>query len=209
MFSCKRVLAVGMAVLVLGAVPACTSDNPSPRPVHSASTGDVSPASDPTTTTTARDGRTVLPTSESQACSLLSEAAIRDALGEVSATLKPPQRSAERLPDGTTEDFCLYPFDEGGATTNALLVEVRTYASPQVAVESDPFALLMNAVDLPGLRKPAKFAVNTLSESTEFVVASLDGARVVRLVAAVPPATAWDRAAGQDHMTRLATAAGL
>ncbi|AOT05150.1 hypothetical protein [Arthrobacter sp. U41] len=139
----------------------------------------------------------------------MNETVIREALGEVAAALEPVQPSVERLPDGTIKDSCLYPFDKGGATTNALLVEVHTYPSPQVAVDSDPFALLMNAVDLPGLRKPTKFAVNTLSESTEFAVASLDGARVVRLVAALPSATAWDRAAGQDHMLKLATAAGL
>ncbi len=88
-------------------------------------------------------------------------------------------------------------------------MEVRNYPTPQAAVGSDPFALLMNAEDLPGLRQPAKYAVNSLSESTEFVVASLEGSRVVRLVAALPPAKAWDRAAGREHMKKLATAAGL
>lgn len=209
MSSSKRLIGGFAAALILGAATGCTSDGPAPAPAQTSSTPAASATNGPTAPVTARDGRTVLPTSESDACSLLSEAAIRESLGAVAQNLQAPQPSAGRLPEGTTEDFCLYPFESGGATTNAVLVEVRNYPTPQAAKDSDPFALLMNPEDLPGLREPAKYAVNSLKESTEFVVASMEGSRVVRLVAALPPAKAWDRASGKEHMKKLATAAGL
>lgn len=202
-------VAACVSALLFSSATACTPGGPSPVPVPISSKAEVSPVSGPTATTTARDGRTVLPTSDSKACSLLSEESIRDALGEVGATLGQPQPNSTRLPDGTIQDFCIYPFDKGGATTNALVVEVRNYPSPQAAVDSDPFALIKDAESLPGLRLPAKYAVNTLNDSTEFVVVSVEGARVVRLLAALPPATAWDRETGREHLRKLAATAGL
>lgn len=67
----------------------------------------------------------------------------------------------------------------------------------------------MNAEDLPGLAHPAKFGVNKLSDSTEFVVASLQDSRLFKLVAATPSSKSWETATGRANMKKLATAAGL
>ncbi|WGZ78425.1 MULTISPECIES: hypothetical protein [unclassified Arthrobacter] len=67
----------------------------------------------------------------------------------------------------------------------------------------------MNAEDLAGLQHPTKFGVNKLSQSTEFVVASLQDARLLRLVAATPPSKSWEAATGKAKMKQLAMAAGL
>jgi hypothetical protein len=48
-----------------------------------------------------------------------------------------------------------------------------------------------------------------LSDSTEFVLVSIDGARVTRLIVALPHAGAWDHATGKDSMLKLARAANL
>lgn len=94
-------------------------------------------------------------------------------------------------------------------TTNGLVIEIVTYPSPQAAIDANPFALLMNAEDFPGLAHPAKFGVNKLSDSTEFVVASLQGSRLFKLVAATPTSKSWETATGKANMKKLATAAGL
>lgn len=207
MFSGKRVASGFTGLLILVALPSCTADgspseSSSPAPATSVNSASATP-------TIGRDGRTILPSAESQACALLSEAAVRDILGEVASSLGAPQSGSERAADGTTTDFCLYPFDEAGTTTNGLVIEILTYPSARQAADADPFALLPNAEDLGGLKHPAKFGINRFNESTEFVVASLQESRLFRLVAATPPSKAWGATTGKDTMKRLATAAGL
>lgn len=170
--------------------------------------GSPSAASSPAPET-ARNGSTVLPTEQSVACDLLGEDAIKSSLGAAAGSLQPSQPTAERTPEGVTYDSCIHAFDPDGATTNALTVQIITYPSEQEAVGADPFSLLSTPEDVAGLRHPAKYSVLPLSGSTEFVLVSLDGPRVVRLIAALPPSEAWDPPAGREAMIKLAQAAKL
>lgn len=171
------------------------------------------PVPSPTATSSApvvgHDGRTLLPSGEATACSLVSEATVKKALGNVAANLQPAQPSLVRAPDGTTTDSCLHAFDQSGTTTNGLVVEVVTYPASAAAEASRPYALLMDPEDVKGTAHPAKYAMNALSSSKEFVLVSVNGARITRLIAAMPTAGAWDRNAGRDALVQLAKDAGL
>lgn len=193
-------------LLVLSALSAGCSGNPD----GGSATGSAATAS-PTASapTTGRDGRTLLPTGSSVACGLLDDAAIKSTLGPVAGSLQPAQPVAERMPAGVTHDSCLHPFDAGGASTNALTVQVITYPSAAEATAADPFGMLNAPEDVPGLKNEAKYSMIPLSGSTEFVIVSLDGARIVKLIVALPPDAAWEPAAGRETMLELARTAQL
>lgn len=190
------------AVVLSGCTPAPRQDSPTPA-------ASQSPSAPRPSLETGRDGRTVLPTEASTACGLIDEPAIRSSLGAVAGSLQPAQPDAERTPDGVIYDSCIHAFDPGGATTNALTVQIITYPTEQEVAKADPYRLLPDAEDVPGLQHPAKYSMLELSGSTEFLVVSVDGARVVKLITALPQATAWDKAEGKASMLKLAQAAKL
>jgi hypothetical protein len=194
---------VSAAAVVAVLVSGCTSQQ------GSADASSPGSSSAPAAPETARDGRTVLPTSASVACGLLDGPAIQASLGTVAASLQPAQPDAERTADGVVYDSCIHAFDPGGATTNALTVQIITYPSGQEVARANPYALLDAPEDVPGLQHPAKYSMMALSDSTEFVLVSVDGARVTRLIVALPHASAWDHATGKDSMLKLARAANL
>jgi hypothetical protein len=171
--------------------------------------GSATPSSAPAAPETARDGRTVLPTNGSEACGLVDGPAIQASLGSPASSLQPGQPIAERMPDGVVTDSCIHAFDPGGATTNALTVQIITYASEEEVTKAGPYALLNDPQDVPGLQHPAKYSRLALSDSTEFVLVSVNGPRVVKLIVALPTAEAWDQAAGRDALLKLAQASGL
>lgn len=166
-------------------------------------------SSAPAAPETARDGRTVLPTNGSEACGLVDGPAIQASLGSPASSLQPGQPVAERMPDGVVTDSCIHAFDPGGATTNALTVQISTYPSEQEVTKAAPYALLNDPQDVPGLQHPAKYSRMALSDSTEFVLVSVNGPQVVKLIVALPTAEAWDQAEGRDALLKLAQASGL
>lgn len=205
----RRSLGLASALALVAALGAgCT---PGPQGGTSGPTGGATASATPSApvTETARDGRTVLPTGESVACEVLADDAIKSALGPVAASLQPAQPDAERTPEGVLYDSCIHAFDPDGATTNALTVQIITYPSEQEASRADPYSLMPAAEDVAGLNHPAKYSMIPLSGSTEFVLVSVDGPRVVKLIAALPQTGAWDVAEGRESMTRLAQASGL
>lgn len=191
-----------VAVLTIGCTPA-PPQNGSTTAAPSAS-ATASP-----TLETGRNGRTVLPTAASTACGLVDEPAIRSSLGAVADSIQPAQPDAERTPEGVIYDSCIHALDAGGATTNALTVQLITYPSVEEADRANPYGLLVDPEDVAGLKHPAKYSMLDLSTSTEFVLVSVDGARIVKLIVALPKDTAWDKSSGRASLLRLAQAAGL
>ena len=187
----------------------CSGCTATPQQGSAGTGGSPTPSSTPSPPETARDGRTVLPTSLSEACGLVDDPAIQASLGAPAASLQPGQPIAERMADGAVADSCIHAFDPGGATTNALTVQVITYPSELEVAKADPYVLLNDPQDVPGLQHPAKYSRMALSDSTEFVLVSVEGPRVVKLIVALPTESAWDQAAGRDSLLKLAQASGL
>jgi hypothetical protein len=191
---------------VLGS--ACTP-GPQGGTSGSATGGTPTAASSSPAPETARDGRTVLPTGESVACGLLGDDAIKSSLGTVAKSLQPAQPDAERTAEGVLFDSCIHAFEPDGATTNALTVQIITYPTEQEASRSNPYGLLPAPEDVPGLKNETKYSLIPLSGSKEFVIVSLDGARIVKLIVALTPDAAWEPAAGRETMFELARTAQL
>ncbi len=191
-----------LAVLVTGCTPAPSQNGPT-------SAAPASSATAPPSLETGRNGRTVLPTAASTACGLVDESAIRTALGALADSVQPAQPDAERTAEGVIYDSCIHALDAGGATTNALTVQLITYPNAAEADRANPYGLLLDPEDVTDLQHPAKYSMLDLSASTEFVLVSVDGARVVKLIVALPKNTAWDKAGGRRAVVKLAQAAGL
>ena len=187
----------------------CAGCTATPQQDGAASSGSPTPSATPAPPETARDGRTLLPTDGSEACGLVDDPAIQASLGAPASSLQPGQPIAERMADGVVTDSCIHAFDPGGATTNALTVQVTTYPGEQEVTNAEPYALLNDPQDVPGLQHPAKYSRMALSDSTEFVLVSVNGPQVVKLIVALPTAEAWDQAEGRDALLKLAQASGL
>jgi hypothetical protein len=143
------------------------------------------------------------------ACGLLGDDAIKSSLGAVAKSLQPAQPDAERTAEGVLFDSCIHAFEPDGATTNALTVQIITYPTEQEASRSNPYGLLPAPEDVPGLKNETKYSLIPLSGSKEFVIVSLDGARIVKLIVALTPDAAWEPAAGRETMFELARTAQL
>jgi hypothetical protein len=75
---------------------------------------------------------------------------------------------------------------------------------------ADPFALITAPENVSGLGDCAKFGMNNLSGTNEFVLAVVSGIRVTRFLVAVPAsATGWDKEFGRDVLESLARDAKL
>lgn len=191
-----------LAVLVTGCTPA-------PPQNGSTSAAPATSATAPPSLETGRNGRTVLPTAASTACGLVDESAIHSSLGAVADSVQPAQPDAERTPEGVIYDSCIHALDAGGATTNALTVQLITYPNADEADRANPYGLLVDPEDVTDLQHPAKYSVLDLSASTEFVLVSIDGARVTKLIVALPKESSWDKAVGKASILKLAQAADL
>lgn len=195
--------AVAGAVLVpFLALTACTggtSNGPDASPLSSAPAPSV-----------AHDGRTILPSPGATACQVIGPDAIRQRLGTHAAGLQAEQSSGIQDAEGVTKESCIYPLDEGGLTTNAVIVEVATYPSAAALEGADPFALMTAPEVVSGLGDRAQFGMNTLSGTNEFVLAVVSGLRVTRLLVAVPAsATDLSKSSGRDVLKSLAQDAKL
>jgi hypothetical protein len=190
--------AVGCVVLVpfLG-LTACTgeiSSHPNTSALSSAPTPSV-----------AHDGRTILATPGITACQVIGPDAIRQHLGTRAAGLQAEQSSGVQDAEGVKKESCIYPLDERGLTTNAVIVEATTYPSATALAGADPFELMTAPEDVSGLGDRAKFGMNSLSGTNEFVLTVVSGIRVTRLLIAVPSsAVGWDKSSGKDIVLSLA-----
>ncbi|MCX6500290.1 MAG: hypothetical protein NTU93_16075 [Arthrobacter sp.] len=91
-----------------------------------------------------------------------------------------------------------------------MIVEVTTYPSPSALASVDLFPLMSAPEDVSGLGDQAKFAVNRLKDTNEFVLTVVSGIRVTRLLIAVPAAAAgWDKSSGKEILQSLARDAAL
>ncbi|WP_458110920.1 hypothetical protein M1D88_10885 [Arthrobacter sp. R1-13] len=192
----RRRLAMSVAAFLLSgaALAACTgpgSPTPGGSPGPSVSGIDASstPAASPSPTGTSqigKDGRTVEPGKSADSCSVLSESVLRTVLGSWAGSLQAGQGEVSIDRVGTSIDACVYPLAAGSGTDNSLIVERRTFASAQALQSSDPFTMLMKPEPLSGLQGDARYGVNSLSGSTEYVVVSVSGTSLSRLLLSTP-----------------------
>ena len=158
----------------------------------------------------ARDGRTVVPSSKVTACEVIGPPEIGEALGARASTLQPGQPSGVQDSAGVTKESCIYPLDQSGNTTNAVVAEVSTYPSAELLAGSYQFELMMDPEDVTGLGDRAKFAMNSLSGTNEYVLAVVSGNKVFRFLIAVPAsAPDWDRTSGKAAVESLARKADI
>jgi hypothetical protein len=192
----------GVALVTLLALTACTGGT---------SNGPDAPAlSSAPVPTIAHDGRTILPSPGTTACKVVGPEAIRQRLGARATGLQPGQSSGVQDAEGVIKETCIYPLDERGLTTNAVIVEIATYPSTAVLAGADPFALMTAPEDVSGLGDRAKFGMNSLTGTNEFVLAVVSGVRVTRFLVAVPASAAdWDKSSGRDVLTSLAQEANF
>ena len=211
MFSTK---ATGLAslglVLVLG-LSACSGSSPAPSAGASTSTSTGATAvATPSTSVapTARDGSSLIPTTEVGACSLLSVEQIRAALGDAARDIQAGEVAGTVSPAGVRHENCIYPLDNSGTTTHAVVLETVTYPDEASRASADPWESMMSPTDVTGLWGEARYAINRLSQSTEHVLAVAEGTRVWRFVVSQPTdISTWDAQEGQAVLRKLAEVA--
>lgn len=194
--------ASGVVIAAFFGLAACTGETSSPP-------GSSTLPSVPIPST-AHDGRTILANPGTTACRVIKPEAIRQHLGLSAGDLQPEQSSGVQDAEGLKKESCIYPLDPSGLTTNAVIVEVTTYPSPSALASVDLFPLMSAPEDVSGLGDQAKFAVNRLKDTNEFVLTVVSGIRVTRLLIAVPAAAAgWDKSSGKEILQSLARDAAL
>lgn len=191
----------GVALVALFGLAACSGE-PSGGPASSATSSTSAPSPTPSI---ARDGRTILASPGSTACEAVGPDTIRQHLGPRAAGLQAEQRSGVQDAAGVKKESCIYPLDEKGLTTNAVIVEVTTYPDAAALAGADPFQLMTAPEDLSGFGDQAKLATNSLSGTNEFVLTVVKGLRVTRILIAVPQSAAdWDTSSGRNIVKALA-----
>jgi hypothetical protein len=117
---------------------------------------------------------------------VLPEAEIRAELGNWAVRLQPGQGEVSTDREGTAVDSCVYPLEAGAGTDHSVVVERREFESRQKLDESAPFGLMMTAEQAPGLRGDAKYGVNRLTGSTEYIIVSVHDKTASKLLVSVP-----------------------
>jgi hypothetical protein len=215
----KNVL-TALAALVVGGsmLVACTPEGPSSGGAVSSSGAQTAPSEasaspSPSNTNTAqvgKDGRTIDPAAKAESCTLLAESDIRDELGAWAAGLQPGQGEVSTDRDGTAVDSCVYALEAGAGTDHSAVIEQRVFDTPQELASSRPFGLLMTAEAVSGLRGDAKYGVNSLTGSTEYVVVSVLDKTSSTLIVSVPSGTAVpDGTSVKEMLVALAKKAGF
>lgn len=216
MFSTKRrsMRAVGLLVAAV-TLSSCSGPSASPASSGDPSTQQTSNASDsPTpsqqTPTEARDGSVLIPTPDIQTCAALSTERVREILGEPAEEIQPVQVAGTIDPSGVRREDCLYPLDQSGTTTHAVIFSVATYPDNAGLANGKPWDSLPMATPVTGFQGEARYAVNKLSQSTEFVLQKVEGAKIHRLIIAQPSGSvSWSDEEGLSNLKELAQAAGF
>ena len=204
----RAIPALGLLLCAIS-LSSCTGPSPSPTSVGQTSTGPSAgtPSQQPTQ---GRDGSVLLPTAEIQTCAALSPDRIREILGEAADTIQPAEVAGTIDPSGTRREDCLYPLDQTGATTHAVIFSIATYPDSTVLENSKPWDSLMAPTPVTGFRGETRYSVNKLSESTEFVLQMVEGVKVHRLMVAQPTASvSWSDEEGLSALEELARTAGF
>lgn len=176
--------------------PSGSSATPSPSTANTAQVG--------------KDGRTVDPAAKAESCSLLTETDIRAELGSWAAGLQPGQGEVSTDREGTAVDSCVYALEAGAGTDHSAVVEQREFDTPEKLAASAPFSLIMAAEAVAELRGEAKYGVNTLAGSTEYVLVSVLDKTSSKLLVSVPTGTkAPDGASVKEMLVALAKKAGF
>jgi hypothetical protein len=98
----------------------------------------------------------------------------------------------------------------GAGTDHSAVVERKEFKSKQQLADSAPFSLLMKAESVSGLKGDARYGVNSLTGSTEYVVVSILDKASSTLIVSVPSGTAAPGGTGpKDMMVALAKKAGF
>lgn len=153
---------------------------------------------------TARDGSTVLPTTDVSVCNVLRADSIREILGDVASAIQPGESTGSVDAAGVRRESCVYPLDAGGTTTHAVIVEVTTYGSAEALAEADPFSGMTDSSEVNGLSGPARGSVVELSGSTEYILAVAKESKFTRLIVSQPTQSPWSSEEGLGLLKRLA-----
>ena len=169
-----------------------------------------SPSQSANTPQVGRDGRTVDPAAKAESCSLLTESEIKAELGEWAGGLQSGQGVVSTDRDGTAVDSCVYPLESGAGTDHSVVVEQRKFETAQKLADSDPFGLLMSAEPVTDFRGDAKYGMNSLTGSTEYVLVSVQDTVSTKLLVSLPsgPETP-DYANVKQKLLALGKKAGL
>lgn len=202
-------LALAGSLLVACTPEGTSSDGGSPSSGPSGSSATPSPST-ANTAQVGKDGRTIDPAAKAESCALLTESDIRAELGAWAAGLQAGQGEVSTDRDGTAVDSCVHALEAGAGTDHSAVVERREFESPQKLAASAPFGLMMKAEAVTGLRGEAKYGVNTLAGSTEYVLVSVLDKSSSKLLVSVPTGTqAPDGASVKEMLVALAKKAGF
>jgi len=120
--------ALGLMLVASMSVAGCSGSSPSPdvgAPSSTGSAGTGAPVD--SAPATARDGSSLLPSTEIGACSLLSRDQIREALGAAAKDIQAGEVAGTVSPSGVRHESCIYPLDTAGTTTHAVVLELISY----------------------------------------------------------------------------------
>ena len=209
MFSTKTTGLAGLGLILIFGLSACSGSSPAPGAGASTTTGSAATASPSTSMpSTARDGSSLIPSTEVGACSLLSVEQIKAALGDAAREIQAGEVAGTVSPAGVRNENCIYPLDTSGTTTHAVILETVTYPDEASRAGADPWAAMMSPTEVIGLWGEARYAINRLSQSTEHVLAVADGTHVWRFVVSQPKdISTWDAPEGQRVLRQLAETA--
>ncbi|MBT2512482.1 hypothetical protein [Arthrobacter sp. ISL-30] len=154
-------------------------------------TGDPAPTSSPTKTESlTHDGQTIQPAA-AEDCSTPSREELRSFLGETAKQIQAPAAKSS-VKDGVTALSCTYslvPVAEGQAADPGNAVIIATTTVPdQARLDSLGIPrLMMSAGPVAGMDK-TWFSINKLSETTEYVLETVQGMTVIRAQLNLPAA---------------------
>ena len=209
MFSTKTTGLAGLGLILILGLSACSGSSPEPSAGASTSAGSTATASPSTSVPpTARDGSSLIPTTEIGACSLLSAEQIKAALGDAARDIQAGEVAGTVSPAGVRHENCIYPLDTSGTTTHAVVLETVTYPDEASRAGADPWEAMMSPTEVTGLWGEARYAMNRLSQSTEHVLAVAEGTQVWKFVVSQPKdISTWDATEGQAVLRKLAETA--
>ncbi|WP_326967594.1 hypothetical protein [Arthrobacter sp. CG_A4] len=90
------------------------------------------------------------------------------------------------------------------------MFEIITYPDEASRANADPWESMMSPAVVTGLPGEARFAINRLSQSTEYVLAVAEGTRVRKILVSQPSeVSTWDAPEGLSVLRKLAETAKL
>jgi hypothetical protein len=206
--------ALGLMLVASMSLAGCSGSSPSPDVDAPSSTGSTGSAGTgapvDSAPATARDGSSLLPSTEIGACSLLSRDQIREALGAAAKDIQAGEVAGTVSPSGVRHESCIYPLDTAGTTTHAVVLELVSYPDEASRASVDPWETMMSPTEVTGLWGEARYATNLLSQSTERVLAVAEGTKVWRFVISQPKeSSTWGVSEGLAVLRTLAEMANI